>query len=387
MADRDELKPCPFCGGNADPKGWASNDGRNGPECADCGATAESEEQWNQRAPVAAQAAQVPQALFWYRPFGLDGRRYEGPIHDSHIEQVRKESGSWKPLYEAPVSAQPALHAMTDEEIAKAFHDTYERLGPSFGWDTQQRCKREFDELPPENKRLMIATCKEVRALLAQSAAVELAHADAIAVDNFAAELKAKLAKSRDKGRGGWQTCDPADLSRMLREHVEKGDPRDVANFCMFLWHLNAPIAQQPAASDVRDAITQSDQFKFGRIEGLKDALNQIDHWRQTEKRSGSINAWSEYVGGVIEKMLAEALQSTPAVQANKSADVRGNVRYLIEKEDALGVSYDVVGNYGTIEQAHKALSSFHKDTNRKLRIVKETRAFVAQPDAGEKAK
>lgn len=79
-------------------------------------------------------------------------------------------------------------------------------------------------------------------------------HPDDIAVDVFAVELKAKLAKAREKGRGGWQGCDPAVLSRMLREHVEKGDPRDVANFCMFLWHLNAPIAQQPAASDVRDA-------------------------------------------------------------------------------------------------------------------------------------
>jgi hypothetical protein len=29
----------------------------------------------------------------------------------------------------------------------------------------------------------------------------------------------------------------------MLREHVEKGDPRDVANFCLFLWKLGYGIA------------------------------------------------------------------------------------------------------------------------------------------------
>ncbi|HEM8535008.1 TPA: hypothetical protein U2Q23_001092 [Burkholderia multivorans] len=45
--------------------------------------------------------------------------------------------------------------------------------------------------------------------------------------------MKHKLALARAKGRGGWETCSPADLSRMLREHVEKGDPRDVANFCV----------------------------------------------------------------------------------------------------------------------------------------------------------
>ena len=29
----------------------------------------------------------------------------------------------------------------------------------------------------------------------------------------------------------------------MVREHVEKGDPREVANFCMFLWRLGKPIS------------------------------------------------------------------------------------------------------------------------------------------------
>lgn len=67
-------------------------------------------------------------------------------------------------------------------------------------------------------------------------------HPDDIAVDQFADAMKAKLADARAKGRSGWQDCDPVELSYMLREHVEKGDPRDVANFCMFLWSLGKPI-------------------------------------------------------------------------------------------------------------------------------------------------
>lgn len=71
-------------------------------------------------------------------------------------------------------------------------------------------------------------------------------HPDDIAVDRFAAAMKAKLAKKRADGRGGWQDKDgfpAAVLGHMLREHVEKGDPVDVANFCMMAHQRSEPIA------------------------------------------------------------------------------------------------------------------------------------------------
>lgn len=45
--------------------------------------------------------------LFWYRP-RTDGG-YEGPLHNGQIEDVRKASGAWVPLFAvaAPVSAEP----------------------------------------------------------------------------------------------------------------------------------------------------------------------------------------------------------------------------------------------------------------------------------------
>ena len=67
-------------------------------------------------------------------------------------------------------------------------------------------------------------------------------HPDDEAVDRFAQAMKQKLAQAREKGRSGWQQMKPDDISTMLYEHVEKGDPRDVANFCMFLWSLGQPI-------------------------------------------------------------------------------------------------------------------------------------------------
>ena len=64
-------------------------------------------------------------------------------------------------------------------------------------------------------------------------------HPDESAVDRFAAAMKAKLERKRQHGRGGWETCSNADLWRMLREHVEKGDPVDVANLAMMI-HQNS---------------------------------------------------------------------------------------------------------------------------------------------------
>ncbi|MEY2117305.1 hypothetical protein [Rhodanobacter sp. FW106-PBR-R2A-1-13] len=63
-------------------------------------------------------------------------------------------------------------------------------------------------------------------------------HDDDRSVDQFARAMKAKLATARAKGRGGWQNEEASmhqRLSDMLRHHVDKGDPVDVANFCMFL--------------------------------------------------------------------------------------------------------------------------------------------------------
>lgn len=45
-------------------------------------------------------------------------------------------------------------------QLAKLFHDTYERLAPEFGYTTRPET-REFDE-NSSNGKLMVAVCKEV---------------------------------------------------------------------------------------------------------------------------------------------------------------------------------------------------------------------------------
>lgn len=49
---------------------------------------------------------------------------------------------------------------MSNEEIARLFHDTYERLAPEFGYETRKDTKQ-FDPNSP-NGKLMVAVCGHV---------------------------------------------------------------------------------------------------------------------------------------------------------------------------------------------------------------------------------
>ena len=79
----------------------------------------------------------------------------------------------------------------------------------------------------------------------------------------FAGAMARKLNRKREEGRGGWNKepytvqpdrgdrvwrggCTVADLRRMLREHIEKGDPVDIANFCMMIWNREHPEDVDP---------------------------------------------------------------------------------------------------------------------------------------------
>jgi len=68
-------------------------------------------------------------------------------------------------------------------------------------------------------------------------------HYDEYCIDVFAKLMKEKMAASRAKGRSGWddpERCSVPYLQKLLHEHIAKGDPVDVANFCMMLGHYKA---------------------------------------------------------------------------------------------------------------------------------------------------
>lgn len=78
---------------------------------------------------------------------------------------------------------------------------------------------------------------------------------DDTCVDKLAFDMKVKMDYSREvKGRSGWfdkKQCTIEQLSSMLRNHVEKGDPVDVANFCMMLHHRGERISTVTQADAV----------------------------------------------------------------------------------------------------------------------------------------
>jgi hypothetical protein len=78
---------------------------------------------------------------------------------------------------------------------------------------------------------------------------------------NFALALGNKLADAEKKYgyTDGWRSTDWMDECRTkLLEHVAKGDPRDVAAYCAFLWHHGErtamPAQPEPASADAEDA-------------------------------------------------------------------------------------------------------------------------------------
>lgn len=48
------------------------------------------------------------------------------------------------------------------EDVARRFHDTYERLAPDFAYKTRKASAVPWPEVPSHNKRLMIAVCEEL---------------------------------------------------------------------------------------------------------------------------------------------------------------------------------------------------------------------------------
>ena len=89
---------------------------------------------------------------------------------------------------------------------------------------------------------------------------VDERHPDDVAVDAFATAMKAKLADSRARGRGGWddpERCDVDYLAKLLLEQLRKPDVDlvDLGNFAMFLHH-------RPGGADaVRANIAQAQGF------------------------------------------------------------------------------------------------------------------------------
>lgn len=99
-------------------------------------------------------------------------------------------------------------------------------------------------------------------------------------IDDFALVMKEKMARSRAKGRGGWERdeeCTAEKLSALLRAHVTKGDPVDVANFCMMLHQRGESIVTAPLEQDFSERL---DKYLTA------ERLAEYDRWFQIAKEN-----------------------------------------------------------------------------------------------------
>lgn len=183
---------------------------------------------------------QAPEALFYAD--ALDGCAEVDFDHifvpaAAVIRRLHAENERLAALVEAQ---QPAAHVQNPGEIEHVVGDV-SKNGPKSNMTRAQvdaivyACRQAGDD----------STYAVVNAALqahqpAPSAAANLHPKTADLVQRFAAALADKLAAAEKKYgySDGWASPDWMDECRLcLREHLFKGDPRDVAAYCAFLWH------------------------------------------------------------------------------------------------------------------------------------------------------
>lgn len=140
-------------------------------------------------------------------------------------------------------------------------------------------------------------------------------NSDDLAVDRFAVAMKDKLAKKRDEGRGGWEdkTQYSAEwLSELLRGHVGKGDPVDVANFCMMLHQRGESITLGTVVSAQSDPAMAGDDlpimrttFRVTELSGhpnpKKRQFNMVFKFRTMEDMHAADDEWLAFIARRVQ--------------------------------------------------------------------------------------
>jgi Lar family restriction alleviation protein len=228
------LLPCPFCGGEAEFERLGTGRQSCIVACVNCGARHESSDEdahngdsWNIRAKLSEQE---PVAF-------VDEKGALSPTLKGVVELKNGDQLYTTPQHCDRTEQHESQSLLSGDRRQYADGTWWECTDPDIG---RWVCNGEDGKaLEPKCDRIH-CRCGMSNELV--EAANE--HTDDLAVDRFAHAMKQKLAQAREKGRGGWQECSQEELSRMLRDHIDKGDPRDVANFCMFLWNLGWAIEQ-----------------------------------------------------------------------------------------------------------------------------------------------
>lgn len=179
---------------------------------------------------------------------------------------------------------------------------------------------------------------EEIRAMLAAAPAQPTEqtakHRDDIAVDSTATAVKAKLAKKRDEGRGGWNKedeCTMKLLAELLVEHVAKGDPIDIVAFATFLHQRELmAIEHHPCnGGEAKRVITaafakamQTAARPDIRQQEREECAKLAVQWGNARKDEGGGNALRNYA-----QALREGVQPCAKAAIEQEAELRREAR------------------------------------------------------------
>lgn len=105
--------------------------------------------------------------------------RYEmylvGPKDHAKIAPLDTPDGEWVKYSDhlAAIEANDVWLAFSDEDVARMFHEHYERLAPGYGYETRPESRCEWGKVQPELRALMTHVVSEVRVEIEAAVAAE----------------------------------------------------------------------------------------------------------------------------------------------------------------------------------------------------------------------
>jgi len=97
----------------------------------------------------------------------LDGRSYK-PIPTELADRIEAALLREPPEPASFPTSLPLASKVWPADVAAKFHEVYERLAPSFGYQTRPETRKDWVDLPEGNKQLMMAVAKEVLLYIAE---------------------------------------------------------------------------------------------------------------------------------------------------------------------------------------------------------------------------
>jgi hypothetical protein len=254
---------------------------------------------------------------------------------------------------DAPRAIQSLLEKMTDED-----RDTFNMLlswarllGKNVASSENASLRESLDEARKESEKLRRENGRLREIAIDMPDGINVG--TEMLVRDFASALAEKLFDAEIKYgySDGWSKPDWMDECRQkLIDHVEKGDPRDVAAYCAFLWYHK----EKTSLASLTAALQERDEAK-------RDYAIIRDDWNQIEaKHEADIKSISDDYGRTIDSLCNYAWQKVygegrtdweyPAQAIRHLVDYAGEKEKEVEKLKAENA--ELIAKYESTDHA-----------------------------------